>query len=243
MTYLQLQIVRLMLYNPEGIRTFLANTKNPKYVLRYMKSLIPYRTGVEIDLMGSDVVIQKRAEGREVTHSHKREVKYEWEGSARPSIDDCVEVKFSWTHYKRLIQVKKYLDELKQDSRTYVYTDGGLHIHIDMGIAHPQSDWSKRQPITDVILPWYNYIRTKVFGLAKVKEVSRPVDYRVSTEGAGGTDIAIMRKHPTIEYRMGKPTLEYSVIIRQVLCLQQMNKAIRLKKPFNKKLVDDILKA
>lgn len=246
-TYLQQQIVNLILYNPEGLRKFLATVEDArtiKYVMGYISYLLPYRVGIEIDCAGiikNDLRKKLRLDESGKLFAVELDTfgsSLEISGDGIPPLSVCNEVRASFKGFRQTRYFKTFLKILSSTPETLLpASNGGLHIHIDIGLSASNAHL-RDYHIEGVKLlrQWYKYLRHTVF------KRSVYTGDRDSRAGWGGSHtINMIRNHRTIEYRLGVPTFDYVKIMKWVMCCSAMTKAIRIKKPFNKQLTDAIL--
>lgn len=234
LTHLQQQLVNVILYKPEDLRRVISEVSNKPYALAYLRYLLPYRIGIEIDLAGLPIELELLLKSRFLSRFSKNLRKcplidLEVQGnSVRRNMETSVEIKFSFRHITQLKYVKELLSilndhALKTNPDVGFPTNGGLHIHINAG-----KETSKKKADLEGQQKLHNYFRQNVFGL---KPSTGEIEY----------DIVAFRHHKTFEYRLGKSTLDYTKIMRWVLSCSNLNRAVRLNSPFNKELTDAIL--
>lgn len=235
LTHLQQQLVNVILYKPEDLRRVISEVSNKPYALTYLRYLLPYRIGVEIDLVGLPEELETLLKSRFLTQFTPKsrkcplialEVQTGFLTNRR--MTHSIELKFSFRHITQLKYVKELLSiledhTLKTNPDVGFPTNGGLHIHVDAG-----KETSKKRAGLDNQQKFLNYFRQKVFDLKSSKDEIE-------------CDIPAFRHHKTFEYRLGKSTLDYTKIMRWVLCCSNLNRAVRLNSSFNKELTDAIL--
>lgn len=238
------ELIKTVLYNPEKLRAVIGTFEDPKYAIRLLHKLVPYRTGIEIDCVGfhHSLLTQLEKIRKYNRNQAKANIELVGEGDCSRKIGDSnwnrgFEYKLSIFNFRGLTSLKKVLDILAKSNQTRLNEVGGLHIHIDLGMTASEAQTNN---IRDKVLKYYNYFRNKVF-TQSIKSEYKEYNKRDKVNYSSSSNIAIVRHLKTIEYRMGEPTFNYTRIVRQILCCQQLNYSVRKKVPFDKELTDMIL--
>lgn len=228
---IRMKLIEALLYDPKAVRQII-NSSNPDYMLRLLHGIIPYRVGIEIDATGYSSDITKHIKDTFTRNKGRKLVlDFNHDGNSNPT--ECNETRFSFWDYSGLLKFKSSLDYFKE-KKIAVASNGGLHVHIDLGMDTKQA---KNKLVVERLTPVFKYIRTMIF------KCDTPYGSygKESAEYDDRAKISVSRGHNTIEYRIGYPTFDYTTIMRWVLCCQQINKDIRNNNDINLKITNTIL--
>lgn len=236
-----IQVLKVLVYQPEKFRKLIAVSENPGYIYRLAKYLMPYRAGIEIDCTGGTSswyrYITDKFDDTKFTIGRSG-------GSLDMGLTQGIEIKLSPHGFNQLSSMKKVLDSMIKDKTIALDNSGGIHVHIDLDIEIGTREYLQNINFEQPLRKQFNYIRNKVFHKKDSKiEYTSGRSY-VNTKGiiyGERGDISILREYQTIEYRLGYPTLDYSTITKWILCCQHMNMVLRTNCEFNKELTDRII--
>lgn len=236
----KLSMIRLLLYNPEGIRAFIAAADDKKYALGFLYRLTNYRTGLEIDVAGGDIDLAIKFSQHE---QNNKSFVFGYGGNmshAQQNENMCVELQFSVFKVQGYKYLKQFLDHCNTSSTMCPALGGGLHIHVDLGTYwHRIRDRSSglTEFIRHRIIKQLPFLCKEVF---KVKISRKPLE---AVCFGSSSAVSIYRHLDTIEYRLGKPTFDYTTVMRQILICSLLNYSIRLRRQFDLQLARAILQA
>lgn len=234
-----IKLIEAYLYEPIKVRHIIKASPNPDYIYRLAKSLMPYRVGIEIDSVGYPLTIDKRINELSILYKHDKKkgrldsipvLEFKRDGNIISSA--CEETRFSFSTYPGLLRFKTAVDYFVE-KKIAVSEQGGMHIHIDLNMNIEEA---RKKEVAERIQPYYRFLRNRV--CKNKKEDIAKTERIVYGERA---KISVSRSFKTIEYRMSDPTYNYTEIMRQVLCFQQVNKVARNYGELNIELLNTIL--
>jgi len=238
-------LLEAYLYDPRKVNKIINTNPDRVYMYRLSKFIFPYRVGIEIDATGissslrtgiHDYCMQKNhgLDNRDFREAEIIKLKNFILFSDDRHIDskDCNEMRFSFRNDKGLVSFYELLKLLRKN-KIPVAAEGGLHVHVDLGMNLQRAMQNK---VGERVQKYFRYLRNNV---AKNKAEDKAGNESVVYEARG--KISICKNKNTIEYRMSDPTFNYTEIMKQVLCFQHINRAIRCDTEANINYMNTIL--
>lgn len=261
LTYIQEQLVRCMLYEPESLRKYIGNSTNPGYAASFIKSLWPTRVGYEFDIKGTDqkvvdFIYQKCEVSDKFVKRTSEDKQYLWGNMdfVNPNHSNGAnELRFSFSSVFQLKTLKQLTEKLNRSEVITPLKNGGLHIHVDLvkhsvGLKFNDGRAEVRASILSnkrgrELTRYRNYIY-QVFDIPN-KDTEEGRVIRASSKFLRYGDrakIAILRDHNTIEWRLSDTTFNYEKIVRWTIFCHLMTETVKKpNKQFNKALFEKIM--
>lgn len=229
-TFVQEQLIKLVLYKPTDYRIYLGSLNNSGYGANFISSLFPFRIGLEFDIAGAgsrDSDLPN--ELQELLSKYKRQKNF-WFDPTYSGFEGNSEIRISFIGFQGIIKLKKILDIMnKPEYGIRPSEDGGLHIHIDLSTAGIQSCHNKGlQKRSYLLLTKYRNYIYKVFDIPSYSTAEgKSIRERTFFTLGSKSKIAICARYPTIEWRLLNTTFDYTHLVKLIIFCSMMTAAIR----------------
>ena len=255
LTHIQEQLVKILLYQPEDLRSFVSHTTNPAYCVNFINKLIPSRVGYEFDTCGYPTIPTSFIDVLNETQRSKKHLKNRLSSSnsifmhhidnmnGHLALSENREIRFSFNNITGFKKLKLLLHEMVQNGIKPA-ENGGLHIHINLApvittswVSYDKIDELRQR--TKILYKYRGYIYN-VFGIDKSESHIRDKSKFLKHGGDRGR-ISVLKGHDTIEWRLSNTTFDYTQIMKWTIFCHLMTELVKYpNKKFNMDLYENI---